>query len=62
MDKLLMLLSFLLFGQFVAAQDLGFEFRGKYKYAISQNVLWSAAALTDINPGFPDSWIKDHKL
>lgn len=52
----LCLLSFALLG-FSQDTNIGFAVRGNYKYPIQKEVLDKAKTMTDINPGYPYSWV-----
>ena len=42
------------------SQEIGYDVRPEYRYPITQEKLMTANTLTDINPGFPVSWVKGY--
>ncbi len=53
----LLLLNLVLYG---FSQSIGYEVRGTYKRPIIKEKLIEAKTMSDVNPGFPSSWIKDY--
>ena len=53
----LLLIHLVFFG---FAQDIGYEIRGTYKRPIVKEKLNIAKSLSDINPGYPSSWISNY--
>lgn len=44
------------------AQNLSYEIHGNYRYPVTNQQLIKAQTMTDINPGYPTSWITDYIL
>ncbi len=44
------------------AQNLSYEIHGNYRHPVTNQQLMKAQTMTDINPGYPGSWITDYVL
>ena len=44
------------------AQNLSYEIHGNYRHPVTNQQLIKAQTMTDINPGYPSSWITDYVL
>lgn len=44
------------------AQNLSYEIHGNYRHPVTNQQLLMAQTMTDINPGYPGSWITDYVL
>ena len=56
----IILLLFLSFASSGSAQELGYEVFGTYNKPILKEKLKDAATISDINPGYPSSWISSY--
>jgi TonB family protein len=62
MKKLLISLGCAIVSVPVFSQNMSYEVRGTYKHPVTMQQLETAQSLTDINPGYPSSWITDYVL
>jgi len=59
MRSIVFLLLTLLMAMSVSGQELSYDIRASYEKPIAKEVLHQATTLSDINPGYPSSWISE---
>ena len=60
MKKIIFILISFYFANICFAQSIGYEVRGSYKQPILKEKLIDVKTISDINPGYPASWISGY--